>query len=107
MEEKSPEKRKSCRYPAALEVTIYEGGRTAQGQIVQISRGGCLLKMPPPPVAQGLEMRLTFGLSADLPSINCKGEVIYYIADRGMGVAFTEISTYYQDLITSYFEKQP
>jgi hypothetical protein len=107
MEEESSEKRKFRRYPAALEVIVYQGGGTALGQIVQISRGGCLLKMPPPAVAQGLEMRLTFSLCADLPRINCKGEAIYYIADRGTGVAFKEISVHYQDLITSHFEKQP
>ena len=107
MEEELSQKRRFRRYSAALEVIVYQHGGTAQGQIVQISRGGCLLKMPPPAVAQGLEMRLTFGLCADLPSINCKGETVYYVADRGAGVAFTEISAYNQDLITSHFEKQP
>ena len=107
MEEELSRKRRFRRYPAALEVIVYQHGGTAQGQIVQISRGGCLIKMPPSVVAQGLEMRLTFGLCADLPSINCKGEAVYYADHQGTGVAFTEISAYNQDLITSHFEKQP
>ena len=107
MEEESLEKRKFRRYPVDLETIVYQGGGTAQGQIVQISRGGCLLKMPPPVPAQELEMRLSFRLHPDLPSINCKGDAIYYVADQGTGVAFTEISAYNQDLITSHFEKQP
>jgi len=41
-----------------------------------------------------------------LPSINCKGEIVYSISDRGTGVAFTEISLYNQDRITQFFEKQ-
>ena len=107
MEEESLQKRKFRRYPADLETIVYQGGGTAQGRIMQISRGGCLLKMPPPVPAQGLEIRLSFRLCADLPSINCKGEAVYYLADRGAGVAFTEISAYNQDLITNHFEKQP
>jgi hypothetical protein len=107
METESSPKRRFRRYPADLETIVYQGGGTLQGQIVQISRGGCLLKMPLAAAAQGTEIRLSFRLSADLPSINCKGEVIYYITDRGAGVAFTEISAHNQDLITSHFEKQP
>ncbi len=107
MEEEFAQKRKFRRYPADLETIVYQGGGTAQGRIVQISRGGCLLKMPLPAAAQGMVMHLSFCLCADLPNINCKGEAVYYVADRGAGVAFTEISAYYQDLITSHFEKQP
>ena len=103
----SSEKRRFRRYPADLEAVVYQGGATAEGRIVQISRGGCLLRLPPPPAAQGMEMRLSFRLRADLPNINCKAETVYYVADRGAGVAFTEISAYNQDLITSHFEKQP
>ncbi len=107
MEEEPSGKRRFRRYPADLEAIVYQGGGTAEGRIVQISRGGCLLRLPPPPVAQGIEMRMSFRLGADLPSINCKAESLYYVADRGAGVAFTEISAYNQDLITNYFEKQP
>jgi len=41
-----------------------------------------------------------------LAPINCKGEVVYSINDRGTGVAFTEISLYNQERITEFFEKQ-
>ena len=107
MEKESSPKRGCRRYPADLETIIYQGGGTARGKIVQISRGGCLLKLPPRAATQGVEMRLSFRLGADLPNINCKGEALYYVADQGVGIAFTEISVYQQDLITSYFEKQP
>ena len=107
MEEELSQKRRFRRYPADLETIVYQGGGTAQGRIMQISRGGCLLKMPPPAGAQGTVMRLSFRLCVGLPNINCKGEAVYYVADRGAGVAFIEISAYYQDLITSHFEKQP
>ena len=103
----SLEKRKFRRYPADLETIVYQRGGTVEERIVQVSRGGCLIKLPLPAVAQGMEIRLSFRLGADLPSINCKGEAVYYLAGRGVGVAFTEISAYNQDLITSYFEKQP
>ena len=107
MEEEFLQKRRFRRYPADLEAIVYQGGATSQGRIVQISRGGCLLDVPLAAAAQGLEIRLSFRLCADLPSVNCKGEVIYYIAGRGAGVVFTEISAHNQDLITSHFEKQP
>jgi len=107
MAEEQAQNRKFRRYPADLEVILYQGGETAQGQIMQISPGGCLLEGPTWAAAQGREMRLSFQLSGDLPSINCKGETVYQIADRGIGVRFTEISAYAQDLITSHFETQP
>jgi hypothetical protein len=106
MEDKFSQVRKYRRYPADLETIVYQGGETAQGRIVQISRGGCLIKLSPA-VAQGVEMRLTIRLGADQPNISCTGEAIYYLDNQGTGVAFTEISAYHQDLITRHFEKQP
>ena len=41
-----------------------------------------------------------------MPSVNCKGEIVYSVRDRGTGVAFTEISIYNQDRITEFFEKR-
>jgi hypothetical protein len=107
MAEELVHKRKFQRYPADLEVILYRSGETAIGRIMQISRGGCLLEVPARITVQGSEIRLSFQLSGDLPSINCKGETVYYVVGRGAGVAFTEISAYFQDLITSHFEKQP
>ena len=107
MEVQPLQNRRFRRYPADLETIVYQGGGTARGRIVQISRGGCLLKMPAPAAPQGVVLRLSFRFGEDLPNINCKGEAVYYVVDRGAGVAFTEISAYNQDLITSHFEKQP
>jgi hypothetical protein len=33
--------------------------------------------------------------------------MVYSMSDRGTGVAFTEISLYNQELITSYYESKP
>jgi hypothetical protein len=43
-------------------------------------------------------------LDDGLPSINCKGEIVYSIRDRGAGIAFREISEYNLDRITAFFE---
>ena len=82
-----------------------QSGSPVQASITQISRGGCLI-YPPLPSRTSTEIRLSFRLAKDLPYINCKGEIIYSINDRGTGVAFREISIFNQDLITDYFEKR-
>ena len=104
MADEASQRRRFPRYHANLEVIIYRGARAISGHITTISRGGCLVNPPLPP-DQEPEIRLSFHLSEDAPSINCKGEIAYTINDRGSGVAFTEISRYNQDLITEYFEK--
>jgi hypothetical protein len=76
-----------------------------QGRISQVSRGGCLI-FPPLPPLQATDLKMSFRLGEDLPYINCKGEIAYNIQDKGTGIAFTEISLYNQDLITNYFERQ-
>lgn len=105
MPEESLQRRRFPRYPCELEVTVWQGAQTLQARLLQISRGGCLLF---PALAAGAspEIKLSFRISADLPAVNCKGEVVYSIQDRGSGVAFTEISEYNRDLITDFFEKR-
>jgi hypothetical protein len=98
-------KRRFPRYHTAVDVTIYQGRTIVNGRITQISRGGCLIFPPLPPLSDQA-LRISFRLAGDLPYINCKGEVAYSFADKGTGVAFTEISLHNQDLITSHFEKQ-
>ena len=98
-------KRKFPRYRCNVAVIIYQGGAAGQGRITNISRGGCLI-YPPLVSQEDPELRLSFRLSDDLPYINCKGEIVYTITDRGTGVRFSEISVHNQDFITDYFERQ-
>jgi hypothetical protein len=97
--------RRFPRYHTGLDVAISNGTQAMQGRITQVSRSGCLVS-PALPSQQDPEVRLSFRLTTDSPPINCKGEICYTIADRGTGIAFTEISIHNQDLITQHFEKQ-
>jgi hypothetical protein len=99
------QKRRFPRYQADLEVTIYLDSKSIQSRIPQVSRGGCLV-FPPVPPHQSPAIKLSLQLADGLAPINCKGEIVYSISDRGTGVAFTEISLYNQDRITDFFEKQ-
>jgi len=99
------EKRRHPRYHTDVEIIIYQGQETLQGRVRQISRGGCLIYPPLPPLPSQ-PLRLSFRLKEDAAYINCKGEVVYTFADKGTGIAFTEISIYNQDLITEHFENQ-
>ena len=97
-------KRRFPRYHAAIDVTIYQGRTLVNSRITKISRGGCLV-VPPLPAGSDQTLRMSFRLAADLPYINCKGEIAYSFPDKGTGIAFTEISVFNQDLITNHFEK--
>jgi hypothetical protein len=99
------QRRRFPRYPANIEVTVYLDSGAIQTRMPQISRGGCLI-FPPLPPHQSPAIKLSFHLGDGLAPINCKGEVVYSINDRGTGVAFTEISLYNQERITEFFEKQ-
>ncbi len=98
-------RRRHPRYAAEVDAIIYLSPTPLQVRIVSLSRGGCLIFPPLPPIPDS-SLRISFRLSPDEPYINCKGEAVYTIADRGTGVAFTEISLYNQDRITEFFEKQ-
>lgn len=78
-------------------------GTVVQTRIPQVSRGGCLI-YPPLPPHQSPNIKLSFALGDSEAPINCKGEIVYTIAARGSGVAFTEISIYNQERITMFFE---
>jgi hypothetical protein len=99
------QRRKYPRYRCNIPVTVYLSSGIAEGRIVNISQGGCLLFPPVSP--QGSPgIKLSFRLTDDEePPINCKGEVVYTIGDRGTGVAFTEISLFNQERIAAHFEK--
>jgi len=105
MADQGSSKRRYPRYRTGVDVIIYLAQTPIQARITQISRGGCLI-FPPLPPMQDQQLRISFRLAEDLPYINCKGEVVYSFSDKGSGVAFTEISLYNQDLITSYFEQR-
>jgi len=99
------QRRRYPRYESDLEVIVSQGAKVSRGRITNISRGGCLI-FPPLPMGESPEVKVSFRLAADMPYINCIGEVIYTIMDRGTGIAFREISIYNQDLITNFFEKK-
>lgn len=105
MADEGIQRRRFPRYPANIEVTVYLDSGASQTHMPQVSRGGCLI-FPPLPPHQSPSIKLSFSLGDSLPPINCKGEIVYSISDRGTGVAFTEISLYNQDRITQFFEKQ-
>jgi PilZ domain-containing protein len=104
MDEKPLRARRYARYGTDLEIIIHQDPHPIRGRITQISRGGCLIfpALPPQPTPH---LRMSFRLHQELPSINCMGEIVYNIADKGTGVALTEISEYNQELITKFFEK--
>ncbi len=107
MPEPAPQsqRRRFPRYRTDLAVTVYLATGATVARISQISRGGCLI-FPPLPAKVNPAVKLSFRMAEDLPFVNCKGEIVYSVMDRGTGVAFTEISQFNQDLITEYFEKQ-
>jgi len=98
--------RRFPRYLTDTEVMIYQGQKMIKARIKQISRGGCLV-LPQLPPTGNEALRISFRLSEDAAFINCKGDVVYSFPDKGTGIAFTEISEYNQDRITSAFDKQP
>lgn len=104
-EDPSSQRRRFPRYSCDLAVTVYQGPNAFQARLRQIARGGCLI-LPALAAGSSPEVKLSFRVSDELPPINCKGEVVYSIADRGSGIAFTEISLYNQDLITEFFEQK-
>lgn len=104
MAEPPEQRRRFPRYPTDADVTLYLASGALQAKIVQLSRGGCLI-LPALPSQPNPSIKLSFRLAPDLPYINCKGEIVYSIVDRGTGVAFTEISLYNQELISEHFEK--
>lgn len=106
MADEGIQRRRYPRYPARVEATVYLASGALQAHIAQVSRGGCLI-FPPLPTQPSPGIKLSFQLSEDLPSVNCKAEIVYSVVDRGTGIAFTEISEFNRDMITEFFEKQP
>jgi c-di-GMP-binding flagellar brake protein YcgR len=105
MADQGTQRRRYPRYLAQIDAIIYLSPSPLKVRIVNISRGGCLIYPTLPPLPDP-QLRISFRLSEEEPYVNCKGEVVYSIADKGTGVAFTEISIYNQERITEYFEKR-
>lgn len=103
MPDEGIQRRRYPRYAVSLDATVYTTSAALQAHIAQISRGGCLINPPLPPQSSP-GIKLTFRLSTDSPYVNCRAEIVYTIMDRGSGIAFTEISEFNRDLITSFFE---
>ena len=106
MAHRGTQARRFPRYDTSTDVIVYLGPAPIQCSIAQIGRGGCLI-FPPLPPRQYEDIKLSFRLSEELPPITCNGHMVYSMSDRGTGVAFTEISLYNQELITSYYESKP
>jgi PilZ domain len=106
MPDEGIQRRRFPRYPTSLDATVYLSSGALEAHIAQISRGGCLI-FPPLPAQSSPAIKLSFQLGGDMPTINCKAEIVYSIIDRGSGIAFTEISEFNRDLIRDYFEKEP
>jgi PilZ domain len=98
------QRRRFPRYPIKMEVTVYLTSGALQSTITQLSLGGCLI-LPALPPQSSPSLKMSFRLSPDLPHINCKGEIVYSIVDRGTGVAFREISAYNLEMIAEHLEK--
>jgi hypothetical protein len=105
MDGKSLQPRRFERYKVDLEVVIQGQGGPIPARITQISRGGCMVfpALPPQPTPF---LRLSFRLSPELPPINCIGEIIYSIEERGTGISLAEISENNQDMISQHFGGQ-
>jgi hypothetical protein len=100
------EKRKYPRYSVSLDVTVYIDSAPVQARITNLSRGGCLI-YPPLPFTPNPEVKLSILLPDDSSPINCKGEIVYTVHDRGTGIALTEISLHNQERMAEFLEKQP
>ena len=99
------QRRRFPRYRADVPATLYLATGVVEGRVVNVSRGGCLF-FPALPSEDSPAVKLSLQLDDGLPCLNCKGEIVYSIRDRGTGIAFREISEYNLDRITAFFEKK-
>lgn len=106
MPDSPPQRRRFPRYPTDLPATLYLESGVVQARVKNISRGGCLIS-PSLPGLSSPQVKISFQLQEGEPPVNCKGEVVYTIADRGSGVVFTEISEHNMDRISAFFAGQP
>ena len=102
--ETQAEKRRYPRYEADIPVCIITSGGETRRKITQISRAGCFVS-PSIPNLLADDVDLSFRLDETLNEISTKGDVIYAIYDKGIGIAFKGIAESDGSTIESFFSK--
>ncbi len=97
-------RRKHPRYQASIPVTLTADGIQTERTISQISRAGCLISPTTPEVSQS-GVTMAFRLDQDLKPILTRGEVIYTVYAKGIGIAFRGIAESDCDKIEIFFSK--
>ncbi len=102
---KKAQKRRYPRYEADIRVSINTSdGRETRRKIIQISRAGCLV-FPSIPILTRDDVDLSFRLDETLNEISTKGDVIYAIYDKGIGIAFRGMPESASSVIEEFFSK--
>ena len=102
--ENKAQKRRYPRYEADIPVSIITSEGETRKKITQISRAGCLIS-PSIPNLSADDVDLSFRLDETLNAISTKGDVIYAIYDKGIGIAFRGISESASSDIEKFFSK--
>ncbi len=102
--EKKAQKRRYPRYEADIPVSIITSAGETQRKITRISRAGCLVS-PSIPNLSADDVDLSFRLDETLNEISTKGDVIYAIFDKGIGIAFRGMPESVSSAIEEFFSK--
>ena len=97
-----PGRRRYRRYNTNIPASITTDKGKSQTNIIQISRGGCLV-FPPKIQFSDPNVNLTFQLVERLPSFRTAGRIIYTIHNRGCGIVFSGFSEMERDGIEGFF----
>ena len=76
----------------------------ARRKITQISKAGCFVS-PSIPNLSTDDVDLSFRLDETLNAISTKGEVVYAIYDKGIGIAFRGMSGSASSVMEDFFSK--
>ncbi len=102
--EKKAHRRRYPRYEADIPVSIITSEGETRRKITQISRAGCLIS-PSIPNLSADDVDVSFRLDETLNEISTKGDVIYAIYDKGIGVAFRGMLESVSSDIEKFFSK--
>ena len=97
-------RRRYPRYETGIPVTLTADGIETERTISQISRAGCLISPATPEVSQA-GVTMAFRLDQDLKPILTRGEVIYSVYAKGIGIAFRGIDESDCNRIENFFSK--
>ncbi len=97
-------KRRYPRYESNIPVKLAADGSESERTITQISRAGCLISPSTPDVSQA-GVTISFRLDKELNPILTRGEVIYTVYEKGIGIAFKGIAESDGSTIESFFSK--